>query len=392
MHLPSRLATTLLLLTALVTGGCSDDAEGSGGSGGSGAGPAIPAPGTLEIVEPGAPTICSRGTPFRFAAAGGDPKKLVLDFQGGGACWNAFTCSIADAIFTAEAPSAAELQARFEGKQYRGIYQLDDADNPVAGWTLIHIPYCTGDVHWGDATVEYSADVTIRHNGFTNAQTVLAWVYERYQPEEILVTGCSAGAYGAIGHAAYIAKQYPDAKLRVVADSGCGIVSESFFKESFPSWNAQLPTFVTGLAGKDILTLDIVELYTAIAADFPNARFAQQTTAFDKDQTGYYTAMGGAEADWSPKMLQSLADISAGTPNFRYYLSPGPVHCLHPYDLFYSRESAGTKYTDWLSSFIGGPEAPATVACQGAACSEDAFCSACLAGTSQDAACKWCSD
>lgn len=401
-----------LLVSALFLSGCGDDepqkASGSGGGGGasgsggsagsagnagsSGAGGsgARPAVGELVGIEPGAPTVCSRGTPFRYFVRGGDPKKVVIDFQGGGACWNAATCSIAGAIFSETAPTEAEIKAAVQSGALGGIYRFDKAESPVAGWTFVHIPYCTGDIHWGDATVDYSADLKIEHKGFVNAKTVLDWVYANYDPDQVLITGCSAGAYGAIGHSAWIAKQYPNAKISVLADSGCGIVSDTFFKESFPNWNAQLPTFVSGLAGKDIQTLSIVDLYTAVAKDYPNVRFAQQNSAFDKDQTTYYTVMGGAEADWSPKMLQSLTDISAGADNFRYYLSPGPVHCIHPYDLMYTRTSGGVKYIDWLDEFVNGASTPATAKCDGTACRDDAFCAACAAKTETDPACKWC--
>jgi hypothetical protein len=397
----------ILFCSAALSLGCGDDeaaggppgsgggagASGSGGAGGaSGAGGAggIPAQGELRVIEPGAPTICSRDTPFRYFVRGGDPKKIVIDFQGGGACWNTLTCSIAGSIFNEEAPTAAAIEAAVKNETFGGIYRFDKPESPTAGWTFVHIPYCTGDVHWGDATVEYSADVKIQHKGFVNSQAVLSWVYANYDPEQILVTGCSAGAYGAIGHSAWVAQKYPNAKISVLADSGCGVVSDAFFKESFPNWNAQLPTFVTDLQGKDINTLTIVDLYTAIAKDFPSVRFAQQTSAFDKDQTTYYTVMGGAEAEWSPKMLQSLADISASASNFTYYLSPGPVHCIHPYDLMYTRSSGGQKYTDWLDQLVNGVPAPDPAKCDGAACKDDAFCNACAAKTESDPACKWC--
>ncbi len=416
MRTPAPIASTLVFAFSLALAGCSDDdplpgAGGSSGSGGSSGAAgsagaagtagvagaagaagssAIPAAGELKVIEPGAPTICSRDTPFRYFVRGGDPKKIVIDFQGGGACWNELTCSIAGSIFNEAAPTAAEIKAAVDGNTFGGIYRFDKAESPVAGWTFVHIPYCTGDIHWGDATVEYTKDVKIQHKGFVNSQAVLSWVYANYDPEQILVTGCSAGAYGAIGHSAWIAQKYPNAKISVLADSGCGTVSDTFFKDSFPNWNAQLPTFVSGLKGKDILTLSIVDLYTSIAKDFPNARFAQQTSAFDKDQTTYYKVMGGAEADWSPNTLKSLDDISAGAPNFSYYLSPGPVHCIHPYDLMYSRTTDGTKYTTWLDQLVNGATAPKTAKCQGATCRDDTFCAGCAAKTETDAACKWC--
>lgn len=413
MYRPDSKFVALFLCSSALLIGCGDDeatgqasgtgasagaagsagsagSGGAGGTAGAGGGSAIPAPGELRVIEPGAPTLCSRDTPFRYFVRGGDPKKIVIDFQGGGACWNALTCSVAGSIFNEAAPTAAAIEAAVKNETFGGIYRFDKAENPIAGFTFVHIPYCTGDVHWGDATVEYSADVKIQHKGFVNSQEVLKWVYANYDPDQILVTGCSAGAYGAIGHSAWIAQQYPNAKVSVLADSGCGVVSDTFFKESFPNWNAQLPTFVTDLQGKDINTLSIVDLYTAVAKDFPNVRFAQQTSAFDKDQTTYYTVMGGVEADWSPKMQQTLVDISAGATNFSYYLSPGPVHCIHPYDLMYSRTTGGMQYTTWLDQLVSGASAPATAKCEGAACQDDAFCNACAAKTETDPACKWC--
>lgn len=371
------------------TGGTSGSGGASGGGGSAGT-PSVPAPGEFLTVEPGGETICSRGTPFRFFVAGGDPKKIVVDFRGGGACWNAVTCSIADAIFSPEAPTEAEAKAFIESGA-TGIYDLANADNPVKGYTLVHIPYCTGDIHWGNAVVDYTPELKINHKGYVNAMAVLDWIFERYDPTDILITGCSAGAYGAIGHSPAIADHYPNATIRMIADSGCGIVTDNFFKDSFPNWNAQIPQ-IPGLAGKDILTLTIVDLYTAISDDYPNVRFAEQTSAFDQDQTGYYTAMGGTEADWSPKMMTSLTDITAATDNFRYYMSPGPLHCLHPYDSMYTRVSEGVKYTDWVRDFMTAPTAPDSVTCTAETCKQDPICEACIAGTLTGGECNWCSD
>ncbi|MEO8359601.1 MAG: esterase, partial [Vicinamibacteria bacterium] len=44
-----------------------------------------------ETVVPGGDTICSDGSPFRFFVYRSDPSKLLIEFEGGGACWNAAT-------------------------------------------------------------------------------------------------------------------------------------------------------------------------------------------------------------------------------------------------------------------------------------------------------------
>ena len=55
-------------------------------------------PGWNEF-NPGGETSCARDTPFAYWATLGTENKIVVDFFGGGACWNDTTCSIADAIF-----------------------------------------------------------------------------------------------------------------------------------------------------------------------------------------------------------------------------------------------------------------------------------------------------
>ena len=44
-----------------------------------------------ETVVPGGDTICSDGSPYRFFVHRGDPGKLLIEFEGGGACWSGST-------------------------------------------------------------------------------------------------------------------------------------------------------------------------------------------------------------------------------------------------------------------------------------------------------------
>src|ERR1041384_7604860 len=59
-------------------------------------------PGWNEIA-PGGATTCALGGPYAFWVRPGTVNRLVIDFQGGGACWDALTCGLAagnDAICT----------------------------------------------------------------------------------------------------------------------------------------------------------------------------------------------------------------------------------------------------------------------------------------------------
>ena len=79
----------------------------------------------------------------------------------------------------------------------------------------------------------------INHKGAVNVRAVLSWIYANFsQPEKIFVTGCSAGSYGSLMWAAHLAKHYPQSKIYQLGDSGAGVITKSFLKDSFSQWNA----------------------------------------------------------------------------------------------------------------------------------------------------------
>ena len=117
---------------------------------------------------------------------------------------------------------------------------LTDPAAPEHGYTHVYVPYCTGDLHWGNATVRYQGGVTIEHRGAVNAQTAVDWLQANLpSPERILVTGCSAGSYASVFWAAKIAPFYVPRGTRIVqfGDSGMGIVTRAFLTEAYPRWN-----------------------------------------------------------------------------------------------------------------------------------------------------------
>lgn len=381
-RLPCALGACLLALSAACGGNITDPAGGSG-EGGSGAdggagagGPTLPTdlePGWNEF-NPGGDTICSRGTEYAYWVRPGTVNKVVIDFIGGGACWDAFTCGIADAIFE---DSVDSVRAAVADDSPSGFYDHDHPENPFKDWYHVVIPYCTGDIHWGDSVTVYSEgtddEITINHKGAVNARAVLGWVYDNFSaPEQALVTGCSAGSYGAALWSADVMRQYPDAQVFQFGDSGAGIITEEFFDESFPSWNAKdaFPKNIPELDPQlvNIQELALPDLYAGIANHYPDQWLGQYNTVKDDNQTFYFTAMGGSGVEeWSDKMLASIADIESRADNFHSYIAPGEQHCILPYDNFYTVTSDGVKLTGWLKSAIEG-RAVASVACQGAEC------------------------
>ena len=81
----------------------------------------------LVLEAPITPTLC-----------GPEIQKVILEFQGGGACWDDVTCSVADAVFSADIEDTRSAVGLYR----QGIYDHDNPDNPFKGWTHVMVPYC----------------------------------------------------------------------------------------------------------------------------------------------------------------------------------------------------------------------------------------------------------
>ena len=318
--------------------------------------------------SPGGETMCARDTPFSYWVHPGTVNKLVIDFFGGGACWNDLTCSVADAIFE---DSVDPIREAIEDDAYAGIYDRDNEANPFKDWWHVVIPYCTGDVHWGNSSYLYGTGANgfvIEHKGAVNSQAVLDWVYSNFRgPEKIFVTGCSAGSYGSALWSSYLMQHYPDSRIVQFGDSGAGVITQSFFADSFPIWQAEqvFPSWIPSLdpSTNEILDTELADLYVGIANANPGHKMSQYNTILDSTQVYYYDVMGGGNADeWSTLMLESIGRIESQSDNFCAYLADGEQHCIITRDNFYSRETEGMLLVDWLGELIDGDE-PGSVRC-----------------------------
>jgi hypothetical protein len=117
--------------------------------------------------------------------------------MGGGACWSAETCD------PESGPYQRSLADVPEPSKWQGIFELDDPENPFAGWSMVFVPYCTADVHLGDRTTEYAlpardgkpaSRVTIHHNGWRNDHLAGVGVRPPSRSPAIFVVGTSAGS------------------------------------------------------------------------------------------------------------------------------------------------------------------------------------------------------
>lgn len=329
-------------------------------------GGALPALGqndAWETIAPGGETACATGTPYTFHAHRGDPDKLIVYFNGGGACWDAATCDVAGKpsyVPSAEAPHN-------DPRTQSGIFDFGNPANPVRDWSVLFVSYCTGDVHLGQKDVSYTrpdgSTLTIRHRGHINAHAALDWMKAHVAaPSQVLVTGSSAGSIAAPVYAGVVSKLYPQATIRQLGD-GAGGYNSPEIPRLLQTWGTMdfLPAFARRADGS---VESFNDFYVGAAAAFPNVTFAQYDAAHDAAQAQFQTLLG-SDPDVFKHLQGNQTAIGAGVPNFTAFVAAGDTHTILRAPYFYTLSADGISFLDWFSAYVAGDK-PAPVTCASA--------------------------
>ena len=327
---------------------------------------AVPEPasvvGDWTPFDGGPDCVCADGSDVNFLERVADPEKVVLYFEGGGACFTAETCAFEGEGKTYRSSSdvtADELAAR------GGIFDEENAENPLAGYSFVYVPYCTGDVHIGNTTTEYSDDLSIRHNGYLNALAALDHLVEAFpDTTELVVTGASAGSIPTPLFGALASDELPDATVVTLGDS-------SGAYPSVPALNAGIGAFwgttnaipdwpeLQGLTAEE---WSIPGLYTRAGQHAPAVTFAKFDFAFD-DVQAFFGGLAGVPGDDLVTLIDgNEAAIEAEGVEVASYVAPGTSHTIIGGDEFYELEVEGVRLVDWVTALVGGTT-PADVHC-----------------------------
>jgi len=162
---------------------------------------------------------CRDGSATGIGVRYGSGTGLAIYFEGGGACFNSFTCGANPSSF-----GGGNFNTFAKNSGNGGIYNADNPNNPLADWTFVYVPYCTGDVHAGgnpDASVP-GVGGKQQFVGYTNVGLYLDRVVPTFlaDVEHVLVTGQSAGGFGAAFNYDRIADAFPGRPVTLLDDSG----------------------------------------------------------------------------------------------------------------------------------------------------------------------------
>jgi len=302
--------------------------------------------------------VCADGSDYQYLTWAGDPDKVVIFLQGGGACFTAETCEIGSPAQSFSHDIVADLEAARSGGFRRGLFDFDNPENPVGDWSVIYLPYCTGDVFLGNRAHTYSDEVTISHTGNLNARKGVEHLLANHPgATHVFVTGSSAGAVPAPLVAGLVAEQYPDADVAALGDGaggyGANPVVRGFLNaqwgiaDGIPDWSVA--------DGIDVTTLGAPDNYILAVNQFDNLRVARFDDAYDSVQAGFASLFslsgGGTVLD---VVLESEAYIEQAGIDLPVFIAAGNDHTTMLAEDFYELAEGGVRWVDWLTDFITG--------------------------------------
>lgn len=322
-----------------------------------------------NTIEPGEPTTCSDGSPFSFFVRPGNSDLVHFYLEGGGACWNGATCDLAGQ------PTYSPVVNETDGQSANGVFAFDREDNPLRDYTTIFVPYCSGDVHLGDRTVEYTVadeegerSFTIEHRGLANGRAAMDWLEAHLgSPSAIFVSGSSAGSIPSPVYASWIAEAWPNARVTSLGD-GAGGYRGATEEPPYVSWGTQEALAWARL--KDLGSeMSFEDLYVAAAARQPRVRYATYDTAEDSVQLDFLRLGNQPTESLLPLIDANYEEIAASNPEFRRFVAGGELHTILRSPEVYTYRVGDRRFVDWLADLVEGRD-PGSVRCSDCAVAE----------------------
>jgi hypothetical protein len=303
-------------------------------------------------VVPGGDCECAQGGQFSYWVRKADPTRVVLFFEGGGACFSADTCNPASGAYKTTTGPQDDPTLR-----PAGIFDLTDPRNPLKDWSMVYVPYCTGDVFLGDKTTQYSPTVTVDHVGAVNTRAALQGLAQTFpNATELFVTGESAGGVPTPLAAGEAHDLLPNARIVALADSSGAYPDVPEINaligglwgtlEALPPWPE--------LAGLTAEQLSIPGLFVIAGKHDPAITFARHDYAFDSTQA-FFGALAGFDASNLVQLIdKNEQEIEAAGVPVLGYVAPGTSHTVLGKPELYTETVNGVAFVDWVGDLLAG--------------------------------------
>ncbi|MBS1149599.1 MAG: hypothetical protein H6Q89_1297 [Myxococcaceae bacterium] len=281
---------------------------------------------------------------------------VVIYLQGGGACWDNTTCFV---INSAANVSSGYGATQFASDTSKGASFFDRSrtDNPFRTASFVFVPYCTGDVHGGDAVQTYNSALPNKklfHKGRVNLAEFLARLKPTFPAaQHVYLSGSSAGAFGAQINYPQVAAAFPSAEVHLLADSGQMInPSGTLLSTWVASWALVNPVGCANCYS------DFTKLPQWLAATYPNRRFALLAYTQDNVLRQFFAY---SAVDYETQTRALLTAVYNPTTHAKYFLLAGTSHTMLGSFFTLTAPSGGPTLATWVTRWKNGDAAWANV-------------------------------
>jgi Pectinacetylesterase len=321
-------------------------------------GPVATADSEWEKVVPGGDCMCADGSEFAFWERRADPTKVVFFLDGGGSCFDATSCAFTGLSTGGEAANYDWSIYGEDPATEGGIFDFARADNPFGDYSFLYVPLCTGDLHLGDVTREYSPELTVEHNGFVNGTAALDYLAEHYpDAAQVVVVGKSDGSIAAPIYGGLAADVLPDAHVTVFGgqsghvpddpDLNAEILGELWgASDNMPDWEVN-----EGLTARD---WGPRRFWIQAGLHNPDIVLARFDFAYDQEAAQSAESLGLDPSELLAVIDANEAAIEDAGVVQHSYTAPGDDHGLFEWDKFYEIEVNGVTLVDWVDALLAG--------------------------------------
>ena len=291
--------------------------------------------------------ICVAGTPYSVFTNEGNPAKLLIMLQGGGACWQDFYfCNI---LAEDQEPPPPPV----------GIWDFDSPDNPFADYSIVYMPYCDGSVFSGDNDVvdpNFPFGPVRFHRGLRNVSAGMDLAKATFpHAHQITVAGSSAGGVGAAGFAPFLARFTFGNFTRLTVFNDAGPIAVNLDEEEAVAARAndwQFGQFYPA----SCIDCDPLGQGTAVVKwrldNDSTIREAFYET--DGDGTNRFFLNVPTQAEYRDLILTEHDPLNEAHPHRykRFIVSGDSSHTALQSPRFYSQEANGVLLNEWTRDFL----------------------------------------
>lgn len=310
-----------------------------------------------QLIQTQGETRCAGGSRYAYYLRQvAESNKLLIFLQGGGGCPEGVPCDpdnpkLFDPSVYIPDDKSTHSDSFWDNdnpEKMDGVFNLYDSRNPFLDYNMVFVPYCTADVHLGSRKND-----GIYHYGFLNTTTALEQSLKLLpEPEQLVVSGSSAGAIATPFYAGLLAEKFPQATLTVLGDSAGGYARTSLLTQSLKNWGADKTlSQAIGYEDTPVEDLDFETAWLIASEHYPKTIFARFNTLHDKAQQQFLEILGSSETV-EMHVKNNLSVLETTRRNCHHYVVDDDYHTILFRPRFYTERTSEEFFYQWVDKLI----------------------------------------